>query len=77
VWGEKTMKTKMYEITLMSDEIKSKFHVENTSKIEKAWKERGMLFMDGGDRKRCYYDLSQYHTMIIEEKKMIIEEKKQ
>lgn len=62
-------KLEKYKITLHIQGMESSFNCDDTKPTETAWNKNEKVEVIEPDGKRCFYDLSKYHTMIIEEKK--------
>lgn len=56
-----------YKVTLHIQGMESSFTCDDTAPTEKAWNTNGKMFIIQSDGKKYFYDLSKYHTMIIEE----------
>jgi hypothetical protein len=56
-----------YKVTLLVQGHTASFSCDDLSSVEKAWEEDKKICVVQQDGKRYFYDLTKYHTMIIEE----------
>ena len=63
------MKTNKFKVTLLIQGNKASFTCDDPAKTIEAWNKNQKLDVIQPDGKRYFYDLSKYHTMVIEENK--------
>ncbi|HJX50118.1 MAG TPA: hypothetical protein VJ438_01515 [Candidatus Nanoarchaeia archaeon] len=56
-----------YKVTLHIQGMESSFNCDDPKPTEEAWNKNKKLFIIQENGKKYFYDLSKYHTMVIEE----------
>ena len=61
------VKSKKYKLTLLVQGTTSSFTCDDPTLTEKAWNNDEKICVNQTDGKKYFYDLTKYHTMLIEE----------